>query len=417
MKMNKMMALGLCGAVMVSAAGISWADGDNQELLEKVKQLEQRVAELEGKSTQQVAVAKSDIPQKTLDFLGQTELSGFASASYLYNFAGKNPVGRTFDVNHDQFAFNKFKLTLEKPVDYNPTNWVAGYRADLIFGQDAAVIHSGNSKAGTTFNLGTDGDLEQGFVAVNIPVGNGLKVIFGKTVTLMGVEVIEEVANPNWYEGNQFLFVENFTQTGLQLAYKWNERFDTEFVVFNGWDALPDNNTGKSFMGRIGWTIDDKESLGLIGYGGPEQAGNSSNWRTGTDIVFNRKLTDKLNMWLQGDYGHEDNAFLSDGITQTANADWWAGGLWLAYDFTDKVGLAARGDYLKDKDGVRTGSTFGLAPGVGQELYSATLTLNVKPVVNLQVRPEFRWDRSSNNDAFNGHGDQFTAGVGVAYIY
>jgi hypothetical protein len=410
--------VGLCVAAVLLAPQVVQADsGDDQTLQEKIKQLERRVAELEGRSTQEVAVAKADIPQKTLDFLGQTELSGFVSASYLYNFAGKNPVGRTFDVNNDQFTFNKFKLMLEKPVDYNPTNWVVGYRAGLIFGQDASVIHSGDNNAGTTFNLGTDGDLEEAFIAVNVPVGNGLKVIFGKMVTLMGVEVIEEVANPNLSEGNQFLFVENFTQTGLQLAYKWNDKFDTEFVVFNGWDALPDNNTGKSFMGRIGWTIDDKESLGLIGYGGPEQPGNSTNWRTGTDIVFNRKWTDKLNMWLQGDYGHEENAFLSDGVAQTPNADWWAGGLWLTYDFTDKIGLAARGDYLKDKDGVRTGSTFGLAPGVGQELYSATLTLNLKPVTNLQVRPEFRWDRSSNNNAFNGYADQFTAGIGVAYLY
>src|ERR1035438_4252588 len=47
-----------------------------------------------------------------------------------------------------------------KPIDYNPTNWIVGYRADLIFGQDAAVIHSSG------FNLGTDGDLEQAFVDI-----------------------------------------------------------------------------------------------------------------------------------------------------------------------------------------------------------------------------------------------------------
>jgi len=414
-RIDKMKALVVCVAALTLPCMAVRAD--DQELLDKIKKLEQRVADLEGRSTQQVAVAKADIPQKTLDFLGQTELSGFLSASYLYDFQGKNPVGRTFDVNHNQFAFNKFKLMLEKPIDYNPTNWLVGYRAGVIFGQDAAVIHSGNTKAGTTFNLGTDGDLEEAFIVVNIPVGNGLKITAGKFVTLMGVEVIEEVANPNWSEGNQFLFVENFTQTGLELAYKWNDKIDTEFVVFNGWDALPDNNNGKSFMGRVGWTIDDKESLALLGYGGPEQAGNSANWRTGTDIIFNRKWTKNLNMYLQGDYGHEDNAFLSDGITQTANADWWAGGLWLTYDFTDKIELAARGDYLRDKDGVRTGSTFGLPPGVGQELYSATLTLNLKPIDNLQVRPEFRWDHSSNNSAFNGENNQFTVGVGVAYLY
>ena len=55
-----------------------------------------------------VAVAKSDIPQKSLDFLGQTEISGFASASYMYDFNkthGTQTVdGRTFDTHANQFA-------------------------------------------------------------------------------------------------------------------------------------------------------------------------------------------------------------------------------------------------------------------------------------------------------------------------
>jgi hypothetical protein len=141
--------------------------------------------------------------------------------------------------------------------------------------------------------------------------------------------------------------------------------------------------------------------------------------------VFNRKFTDKLNSWVQLDYGHEDNAPLADGSgTTTANADWYAGGLWLTYDFTDKVELAFRGDYLRDKDGVRTPNTAGgpittpvtftVAP---KELYSATLTLNVKPVPNLQIRPEVRYDRASADTAFNGRKDQVTAGIGVAYLY
>ena len=108
--------------------------------------MEKRVSALEASSTQNVAVAKADIPQKSLDFLGQTEISGFASASYLYDFnntkGSRTVVGRTFDTHANQFALNKFKLALEKPIDYNPTNWAVGYRADLIFGQDAAAIHS-----------------------------------------------------------------------------------------------------------------------------------------------------------------------------------------------------------------------------------------------------------------------------------
>ena len=405
-------------------------DADYKTLYEEQKKrnddLEKRVSSLEGVSTQNLAVAKADIPQKSLDFLGQTEISGFASASYLYDFdsthGSRTVVGRTFDTHANQFALNKFKLALEKPIDYNPTNWIVGYRADLIFGEDAAAIHSASPHGGT-FNLGTDGDLEQAFVDINVPVGNGLKVIVGKTVTLMGLEVIEEVANPNWSEGNQFLFVENFTQTGAQLAYKWNDKLDTEFVVFNGWDALPDNNTGLSYMGRIGYALGSNDTIGVVGYGGPEQAtvslgglGSTGNWREGVNVVVNHKFSDKFNSYVQLDYGHEDNAFLSDGVTQ-ANAEWYAAGLWLLYDFTDKVELAFRQDFLRDRNGSRTGATFGLPVGDTPELYSSTLTLNWKPVANVQIRPEIRWDHSDKVGTFNGNRDQFTLGMGVAYLF
>jgi hypothetical protein len=418
---------GLCATALALATQVVRADsGDDQALQEKIKKLEQRVADLEGRSTQMVMQAS--IPSATLDFLNQVNLSGYVSASYIYDFSkptrgGTSPTvaGRLYDSNNNTFTPDKFKLVLEKPVDFNPTNWIAGFRVDMIAGKDAEVIHSTGLFGGQSF------DLEQAYVKFNVPVGNGLTVLFGKHVTMLGVEVVEEVTNPNWSIGNQFMFVENTTQTGLQLAYKWNDKLDTEFCVINGWDQVTDVNASKSFMGRVGLTFDPNTSLGLVGYGGCEQPGDNHDYRTGGELVFNRNklFVDKLNGWVQLDYGHEDNAPLADGSgTTTANADWYAGGLWLTYDFTDKIELAFRGDYLRDKDGVRTPSTAGgpittpvtftVAP---KELYSATLTLNVKPVANLQIRPEIRYDRSSADTAFNGRKDQVTAGVGVAYLY
>jgi hypothetical protein len=408
-------------------------DGDYKTMYEEQKKrnddLEKRVAALETNGNTNM-VAKADIPQKSLDFLGQTEISGFVSASYIYDFDGtRGPnsaltagapagtpsiVGRTFDSHPDQFALNKFKLALEKPFVSSPTNWTVGYRADLIFGEDATIIHSSG------FNLGTDGDLEQAFIDVNVPIGNGLKVIIGKTVTLMGVEVIEEVSNPNWSEGNQFLFVENFTQTGVQLMYQWNDKLDTEFVVFNGWDQLPDNNDALSYMGRIGYALGSNTTLAFLGYGGPEQTAvaqggvvpnSSGNWRDGAEAVVTQKIGDKFTADLQLDYGHEENyTFVLTGDTFN-NPEWYAAGLWLIYDFTDKIELAFRQDYLEDREGSRT-----VVEGTNPELYSSTVTLNLKPVDNFQFRPELRWDHSDKH-LYNGTRDQFTLGVGVAYLF
>jgi hypothetical protein len=107
----------------------------------------------------------------------------------------------------------------------------------------------------------------------------------------------------------------------------------------------------------------------------------------------------------------------------TKNARWWAGGAWLSYDVTDEIGLALRGDYLKDEDGARTSlaPVFAPFPGnTGQELTSLTLTLNLKPIKNLQVRPEVRWDHSTREvfGSFSGNrGNQVTVGAGAAYLF
>ena len=92
MRINKLKAVWMCtAAVVLMARGIPVVhadEGDYKTLYEEQKKrsddLEKRISALEASSTQNVAVAKSDIPQKSLDFLGQTEISGFMEASYLY---------------------------------------------------------------------------------------------------------------------------------------------------------------------------------------------------------------------------------------------------------------------------------------------------------------------------------------------
>ncbi|MDQ6630867.1 MAG: porin [Verrucomicrobiota bacterium] len=435
MRSAKIKIFGVC-LVTLFLSGLAIAQGEDQQLLERIKTLEARLAELEGKaltsegtnavSSKVAIIGGTNEASKSLEWLTQNKISGFASVSYLHNFdrRASSVAGRSFDIN-DGFSLNKFKVTFEKPVEFTPEKWDAGYRADLIFGQDAALIQSGYGKApagGTPkFNLGDHGDLEQLFATVNVPIGRGLQVSAGKMVTLMGVEVIEETANPNFSEGNQFLFVENFTSTGVQLNYKWSDKIDTQIRVFNGWDVVKDNNSARSYMGRIGFAPDDKTSLALIAYGGPEQDNNSSAWRKGIEFVGSRKITSKLTAWVQGDYGREDkNPVLP---VPTKDAEWWAGGAWLSYDFCDKVGLALRGDYLNDKEGARTsGSPFTspIAANTGMELSSFTLTLNWKPYKGLQVRPEMRWDTdwgSVAGGAFNARRNQFTAGLGIAYLF
>jgi hypothetical protein len=395
------------GAAVITAALLSSATSahaDNSELMDKIRKLEQRVAELESPAQNGDVAAE----RRWLDDL---EFSGFASASYFYNVhrpASRVNVGRGFDDRHNEFNANKLKLALERPVEISGDKWDAGFRADLIFGEDAALTQAAG------LSLGDHGDLQQLYVTVNVPIGTGLQVSAGKFVTLMGVELIEEVDNPNWSVANQFMFVENFTGTGISVGYNWTDWFHTELCVINGWDVVRDNNRGKSLMACVTLTPDARTGISLLGYGGPEQDDDNSAWRKGVQLVVSRELAGRLTGWIQLDYGHED---ANPALPKAGDARWHAAGLWLSYALTEWAGLAFRTDYLRDRDGARTSEAAGFPAHTGQDLYSLTVTLNLRPHRSLQVRPELRWDHSNLAGAFNGRRDQVTAGIGVAYVF
>jgi hypothetical protein len=421
----------LAGAVTLAAgmlAGAEDATVDYKRLYEEQKgrsdSLERRVSILEEQATQDVYVAKEALPESTLAFLKQTEISGLVSASYLYNFndpANHENAGRGFDDRADEFMLNKAALFLEKPLEYNAFDWSAGYAAKLLFGQDARLTQ-------TDLNLGDDGDLFEANVVLNVPVGNGLKLLFGKCGTPMGYESSFTEQNYNWSGGLQWTFVEPFTHTGLKASYAFSPEWEAELYVFNGWDVVEDNNDAKSFMGHVTYTPREATTVSLIGYGGPEQDENTSNWRRGVDGYVQQKLVGDFTGVVQFDYGEEDGA-AADG----SSADWWAGGLWLIYEPSERWNLALRGDYLNDEDGARTSGSIGpvvteeeasagaatetLPQETGAELYSLTLTFNYKPVEALRIAPEVRWDHATLDDAFDGNPDQVTLGMGAAYLF
>ena len=342
------------------------------------------------------------------------KLTGFAAGSYSYSghsAGGTAIVGRLYDRLQNRFMLNALAVVLDKP--YDPAKFTAGFHTEVLVGQDATVIQSD----GGTFNLGPQGDIPHLYVTLNVPTasGNGLQFKVGRIPTLLGLEVIETYANPNWSEGNQFVYVENFTATGLSVETKFNNYVDLQLRVINGWDQVSDNNSHKSFMGRVGLYPNTGTSLGIVGYWGAEEPGNNSANRYGFEGLLWRKLG-KAAVWVQGDYGTEQaNAALPD---PTQDAKWWALGGWVTYDFSTTLGLALRGDYVNDENGARSSfnGLVGFPANTGQKFGSGTATLNIRAWPGAVVRPEVRYDRSTLQ-AFAGKKDQVTVALGVAYLY
>ena len=399
-----------------SAPPTSTTETDWKKLYEEQKEhnasLERRLSLLEEKSTQDLYLAKSDMPDATVSFLKQTEINGYVSSSYFYNFNRPDDnanTGRGFDNRADQFMLNKLVVRIDKPVDYSAFDWKAGYSAKLIFGQDAEFTQAAG------LSLGNEGDLFEANVTVNVPVGNGLKVLFGKFGTTMGYESTFTEENFNWSAGNQWTFLEPFTHTGVMLSYQATPELELKATIMNGWDVVADNNNAKSFMGTATYTLNDSISMALTGFGGPEQDGSSANWRKGVDFWYDQKFSPKVEGVVQLDYGQESAADANG-----RRAEWCGVGGWLVYTFTTKWNVALRTDYVKDNDGARTSDTPSLSPfpaNDGQELTSVTLTVNFKPVDGLRLAPEFRWDHSSLENAFEGHDSQATLGMGAVYSF
>ena len=349
---------------------------------------------------------KADPPPSLAGF----KLTGFAEGSYAYSgrsLGDTTIVGRLYDRLQDRFMLNALTVVLDRP--YEPTKLSAGFHAELLVGQDATMIRSNG------FDLGSQADVPHLYVTLNVPTasGNGVQLKFGRIPTLLGLEVIETVANPNWSEGNQFIYVENFTGTGVSVETKFNDHLDAQLRLINGWDQVGDNNSSKSVMGRVGLSPDAFTLLGVVGYWGPEESNDNAANRYGVEGLLWRKLG-TTQLWLQGDYGKEQaSVALPDPARPAA---WWALGCWISYDLSSSVGVALRGDYVSDENGARTSGILGFPVNRAQRFGSATATLNVRAWPGALVRPEVRYDRSTL-PAYAGRRDQVTFALAVAYLY
>jgi Putative beta-barrel porin-2, OmpL-like. bbp2 len=337
-------------------------------------------------------------------------VSGFAEASYQYSShpAGQMITGHLYDRFQNQFSLDAFKVAADRT--YSPTAFDAGVHAELLLGQNAAVIQSRG------LSVGPEADLTQAYVVLNVPTpnGNGVQFEFGKMATLLGLEVIDDVANPVWSVGNQFILLEDFTSTGAQVSYRFSGRLDAQIRITNGWDAVEARNTGKTVLGRLGLYPDTTSSIALLGYTGAEELNDASALRSGAEALLWKKFAPGWTGWAQFDYGREmANHALPDS---TRDAQWWAFGTWAAHDLSPTVGLAARADYVADPNGARTSGVLSYPVLAGQRVATGTLTLNLRTWSRALVRLEIRYDRSTVA-AYAGYRAQLTGGLGVAYIF
>lgn len=370
---------------------------------------------------------KLDAPSlwKTLGF----KVSGFVDLAYTQNFNNPNSdlnQMHIFDTNANAFMPHLAQIMLERPAEAGGGALDrAGFRARLNFGSDARV-----TRARSNYQTGTSNDemdFQELYAEYILPVGNGLKVQFGKMNTLIGYEVINSWENVNFSRSFMFGTGQAFTTTGVRFTYTWSPLVTTVFGVVNGWDNIDDNNRGKTIEYLVALTPHEKFGISWYGSYGPEQGnrqfgdttsggapGDPSAKRFANGLIFTLKATDKDTVVLEPYYVNEaNNPARAANPNLKANARWNGLAGYLIHDFDEQWSARFRAEIFEDAGGSRlcTGtwnnaggtntcagaSNDSAATPVAQTVWEITPTLQFKPVPSLITRLEFRYDKSDKN--------------------
>lgn len=414
-------------------------------------------------------VHADNIAPKTLEFLEATTISGYVEASYVYNvtdqvtgktqhrasdsdvtpqsprkFSGVGGANqlRAFDRNHG-FTLHALKLVFEKPL--GEEDYAAGYRTDLIFGQDAQQLGRAEGSGSPFFDPEEDdvnGEfpdaygayIEQAYIAFRLPVGNGIDFKFGRFVALSGYEVIESPANLNFSRGLLFTLAAPIGHTGIVGSYRFNDSFDAQLGLVNGWNTWVDDDADPAVIARIGWrNAAGTTSLAVSGYYGQaryvdsayESGVTQSGERWFVDLVANFKPQEKVLIGFEALAGNQEG-----NDTPDDRATWWGVAGYLKFQLTEKVSIAGRAEYLHDADGFLIDDDHGSFDSTHEdadsevEMWSLTGTVNFDVWRNMLLRFEVRYDQATtsklspaDNPPYDPSNSQLTFAVDAVYSF
>src|SRR5258708_9374407 len=165
-----------------------------------------------------------------LTALSSTTLSGYVDTSAQWNCGTGNanmpPYKFGGPSKADGFNLDVIQLRIEKPLD--ESEWAAGYRADLWFGPDANVLGTQS----TLSSGASDFAIRQAYLALRVPVLNGIDFKLGVFDSIIGYESVESPNNPN-YTRSYGHSIEPQTHTGLLASYRFSDMVSASVGIAN----------------------------------------------------------------------------------------------------------------------------------------------------------------------------------------
>jgi hypothetical protein len=346
------------------------------------------------------------------DTLKGVTINGTLDTYYEYN--ANNPIGRVntlraYDVSSNNFSINQADLVLESVPD--PANGKRfGMRVDLQYGQATETLQGNpaNELRPEVYR-----NIFQAYGTYVFPVGTGLTVDFGKWASSLGMEGNYTKDQLNYSRSWWFDFLP-FYHSGLRMKYQVNDLVAANLWITNGTQQTEAFNNYKDQLyglvltpnKSLTWTINyyrgqehpDVTYLTSLPPGSPPLPSQQGTYYqpipnppTGLlnilDTYATWQATPKLMLGGEADY-------VEQRLYKTSpEQEVYGGALYAGYQLTPQVALAARVEYLADREG--------LFSGVSQNLREGTFTIDWRPADGFLLRGEYRLD-SSNKKYFLG---------------
>lgn len=257
--------------------------------------------------------------------------------------AGAEVNADTGSTNTFEFFVDEIELDIAKSFGEN-----IRLRADLDFGNMGIGSNTNNGAWGTpSFNV------EQGYVTLNIPVGNGMEFLLGRFNAPIGFEAVDRNDNDTFSHSSIYQYgIRPKNLTGMKFYYAFSDLIDWHiYIVNNLRDAIDADRSNVPSVGtRLGftWGEEGKQStIGISGAAGPDIRDSSKwgDWSYIGDVDFNFWATDSFAIGGEG-------IFRMDASPKgSLNGKYLGGILNLHYVFNDVWDGTLKYAYLLDKRG------------------------------------------------------------------
>jgi hypothetical protein len=358
----------------------------------------------------------------------------FALDEY-YGFNFNRPVGRVnalraYDVLSNNISLNQASVVFERAPDAGAGR-PFGVRIDLQFGQatDTLQGNPANEPRPQVYR-----NIFQAYGTYVAPLGSGLTLDVGKWGSSIGIEGNYTKDQMNYSRAFWFDFLP-FYHMGVRASYKLNEQLTLNYWLVNGTNQAEATNGFKDEL--FGFTATPRKTITwnvnyYLGQEHPDRLPVSTsgpipvqpgltftairpapNGRLHIfDSYVSWQATPKVTLALEGDYVIQRLWRASSPGHSSAPSHVIGGAAYARYEFTPRIAVGGRAEYLSDRGGFFSGLT--------QALKETTATFDYKLAEGFLMRYEWRRDFSNQPSFFTDRDgvlskEQQTATVGVIW--